>query len=175
MLGEEARVSLGRALATHVADVVEECGLIPLLVTDDPDVAGWATVQGLASLPDPGQGLDAAAGTGVEWANRTDSSWIVLHADLPLLQVEEVRMLAQAIGDGLEPIAPSADGGTSAIGSSGPFEFSFGEGSFQRHLARLASPHIVPTLGLLHDVDSPDDLASATAHPRGRWLTSVVR
>ena len=111
-LDDAQRSRLGRALATHVAETVEEAGLLAMFVTGDPEVAAWATSSGFPSLPDPGQGLNAAAAAGVEWADRSRSTWIVLHSDLPLLQAEDLGALANTRTD---VIAPSSDGGTSAI------------------------------------------------------------
>lgn len=154
------RERLGRRLAGHVAAEVEAAGLIPLIVTADAEVAAWATSTGFPSLADPGDGLDAAAAAGVGWAEHTSSPWIVLHSDLPLLRREDVAALAAVVRSGSAVIAPSSDGGTSAIGSRGPFDFAFGSGSFHRHLARLPSPTILTRTGLLLDVDSPDDLGA---------------
>jgi 2-phospho-L-lactate guanylyltransferase len=154
------RERLGRALAGHVAETVETAGLIPLVVTGDAEVASWATAAGFPSLADPGDGLDAAAAAGVRWAGHTGSAWIVLHGDLPLLSTEDVSAVAGVVRRGGAVIAPSSDGGTSAIGWEEPFDFAFGAGSFHRHLARLPSPTIIARAGLLLDVDSPDDLGA---------------
>lgn len=166
-LDDAQRSRLGRALATHVAETVEEAGLLVMFVTDDPEVAAWATSAGFPSLPDPGQGLNAAAAAGVEWADLSKSSWIVLHSDLPLLRAGDLRALATIRGD---VIAPSSDGGTSAISARSSIEFAFGPASFHKHLPQLHSPTIVARTGLLLDIDSPSDLASALAHPGGRWM-----
>lgn len=156
-------------MAAHVAGVAEEVGLLPLFVTADPEVATWAAGTGHPSIPDPGNGLDAAASAGVDWAGHTDSRWLVLHSDLPLLEVSELLAFWE-LGNAGDAIAPSSDGGTSAITALGPIEFSFGPGSFARHLNRLSDPAIVVRTGLLHDIDSPTDLTSARAHPRGSWI-----
>lgn len=169
-LDDAQRSRLGRALATHVAETVEEAGLLVMFVTDDPEVAAWATSAGFPSLPDPGQGLNAAAAAGVEWADLSESSWIVLHSDLPLLRAEDLRALATTRAD---VIAPSSDGGTSAISARSSIEFAFGPASFHKHLPQLHSPTIVARTGLLLDIDSPSDLASALAHPRGRWMRTA--
>jgi 2-phospho-L-lactate guanylyltransferase len=168
------RIELGRALAARVAEAVEDAGLLPMVVTADPEVAGWATSTGFPSLPEPGEGLDLAAAAGVEWAVASRSAWIVLHADLPLVEAADVNALAKGLDEGLNPIAPSSDGGTAAIGGRDGFAFSFGLGSFHRHLARLSLPRVVVTQGLLLDLDSPADLAAALAHPRGWWLREVL-
>ena len=171
VLDDVQRSRLGRALATHVAETVEEAGLSAMFVTDDPEVATWAISAGFPSLPDPGQGLNGAAAAGVDWADRSKSSWIVLHSDLPLLQAEDLRALADTRTD---VIAPSSDGGTSAISARRSIEFAFGPASFHRHLPQLVSPRIVARTGFLLDIDSPSDLASALSHPRGRWMRTAL-
>ncbi|MFZ0013396.1 MAG: 2-phospho-L-lactate guanylyltransferase [Acidimicrobiia bacterium] len=173
-LDDARRARLGRALAAHVAATVESASLIPLIVTADHDVADWATTSGFPSLPDPGTGLNAAAATGVEWAGEAGTRWIVLHGDLPLLNVSDVSCLGDISANGRSVIAPSADGGTSAIGGLGEFSFSFGSASFHRHLPRMDRPEVVVRAGLSLDVDSPNDLESAAASTRGRWLRDVL-
>ena len=172
-LRPDQRSRLGKAMVEHVSNVVIETGLIPVLVTADPDVATWAAGQGIPSIPDNGEGLSAAAARGVDWAVRGGSHWLILHSDLPMLTSIELQAFVAAIDTG-DAIAPSSDGGTSAISSSREIQFAFGPGSFSRHLARLAEPSVVVRPGLLHDIDSPADLAAARAHPLGRWLEGVL-
>ena len=162
-LSDEQRQHLGRRLAAHVAATVAGVGLTPLIVTADPEVAMWATRSAYPSLPDPAMGLDAAAAAGVAWAGGSASPWIVLHGDLPLLTSGDVAALATIVDEGGSALAPSSDGGTSAIAStSTTFDFAFGVASFHRHLARLGSPTIVVRTGLCLDVDSPVDLAAVS-------------
>lgn len=168
------RSTLGRAMVIHVSEVVETVGLLPLIVTADAGVATWAATAGLPSLPDDGEGLSAAAGVGARWASESNSRWLILHSDLPLLTVGELADVAGHCEDGSDVIAPSSDGGTSAISAASPMEFSFGPASFHRHLTRLATPVVIARTGLLHDIDSPNDLSSARSHPRGRWIDDVI-
>lgn len=167
------RSKLGRAMVEHVSTAAIDSGLIPVLVTADTEVATWAAGQAIPSIPDPGEGLDAAAAAGVRWAGRSGSQWMILHSDLPLLTPGELEQFVAA-ADGAAAIAPSSDGGTSAITSDQEIEFAFGPGSFGRHLAKMAMPSIVALTGLLHDIDSPSDLAAARAHPRGVWIERVL-
>lgn len=164
------RAFLVRAMAERVTQAAETVGLLPVLVTEDPEVADWAAARGLPSIPDPGQGLSAAAAAGVAWAGETGSRWVVIHGDLPLLRADDLEVLAEGLHDGAAPIAPSANGGTSAIGGESPVTFAYGPGSFHRHLPLLGSPRVVVRLGLAHDIDTPADLASARRHPDGAWL-----
>ena len=168
------RQRLGRALAEHTASTAEETGLIPLVVTADAEVAVWATDAGFPSLADPGGGLDGAARTGAEWAGAADSRWMVIHSDLPLVATSDLEVLAALSRSGEPFLAPSSDGGTSAIGSFGSFDFSFGPGSFHRHLARLGDAKVVFRTGLAHDIDEPNDLWTATSTPRGAWIRELL-
>lgn len=170
----DVRGRLGRGLADHVASTVVGAGLVPLIVTADPEVAEWSTRAGFPSLADPGAGLDAAALTGVDWTRHLGATWLVLHSDLPLLTADDVGCLVDVLEERGSVIAPSADGGTSAIGGEEPIEFSFGVSSFHRHLSRLPDPGVVARTGLLHDLDSPTDLVSSSTTPRGRWVTELI-
>lgn len=172
-INSQTRSKLGKAMVEHVSDVAVEAGLIPVLVTADPEVATWAAAQAIPSIPDPGLGLDAAAAAGVEWAEAGSSAWMVLHSDLPLLTVDEIHQFLRAAESG-GAIAPSSDGGTSAIMSDRLISFVFGPSSFSRHLARMERPSVVALTGFLHDLDSPIDLESARSHTRGRWIESVL-
>ncbi|MGH8950110.1 MAG: 2-phospho-L-lactate guanylyltransferase [Acidimicrobiia bacterium] len=173
-LSTDERSTLGQAMAERTASLAVEAGLIPVLVAGDADVADWAAHQGLPFIPDPGDGLDAAAEAGAVWAETSSSSWIVLHADLPLLTREELAEVAQTQERQDWVIAPSADGGTSALGGKGAVRFAYGPGSFHRHLARFPQASVLARLGLLHDVDSYSDLESARRHPRGAWLVGLT-
>lgn len=173
-LTPEARVSLGQAFATRTADTSASAGLVPLIVASDHEVAEWALIRGIPTVDDPGTDLSAAAAAGVEWALGAECAWIVLHCDLPLLQVGELTELVSAIEGSGAVIAPSADGGTSALGATEPIDFAYGPGSFHRHLARMPEAVVIARTGLLHDVDLPGDLTSARLHHRGKWLETVI-
>jgi 2-phospho-L-lactate/phosphoenolpyruvate guanylyltransferase len=175
VLTPQARARLGRALAGHVANTVAAAGRNPLIVTADPDVAAWAGDSGYPILGDPGSGLSAAAKAAASWATARLEPWLVVHSDLPWLAVEDVAALIGPLDDGSPVIAPSADGGTSAIGSRGDFTFHFGPSSFHRHLGGLGDPSIVVRPGLLLDVDAPGDLRAARSAARGAWLDGALQ
>ncbi|MGH8913019.1 MAG: DUF2064 domain-containing protein [Acidimicrobiia bacterium] len=172
-LSPDARSWLGQSLAERTAELTADAGMLPVLVAGDAEVAGWAIRLGFPSIPDPGRGLDHAAAAGVAWADASGSKWLVLHADLPLLTGDELEDVDRALADTGWVIAPSADGGTSALGGSGEAAFCYGAGSFRHHLGRFPMARIVSRLGLLHDVDSFDDFESARRHPRGLWLDRI--
>jgi 2-phospho-L-lactate guanylyltransferase (CobY/MobA/RfbA family) len=72
-------------------------------------------------------------------------------------------------------IVPSYDGGTNVIGGhADDFPFSFGPGSFQRHLAKAPSAVVVTLPRLVLDLDTPRDLALARRGSAGHWLEDVL-
>ena len=174
MLKPQTRVELGVRLAERAVETTETTGFLPLVVAGDDEVAEWALRRGTPVVADPGEGLSAAALQGVIWAGHTTSPWLVLHCDLPLLVAADLAALTVPLDEGRPVIAPSADGGTSAIGGVGDFSFSYGPGSFAKHLPRLPQAKVVARIGLLLDVDLPGDLVSASRHPRGSWLTALL-
>lgn len=173
-LSEERRIVLGQRMAEHVTTSAEAVGMLPMIVTGDDDVAEWSLRSALPVIEDPGSGLDAAAAEGIEFARAADSQWVIVHSDLPLLTESDLRLVFDALSDERQPIAPSLDGGTTLVGGRESLVTSYGEASFHRHLTGLDRPTILTTTGLLHDVDSMTGLASAAAHPRGRWLREFL-
>jgi 2-phospho-L-lactate guanylyltransferase len=173
-LDDADRYELSLALAEHTATLTAKAGLLPLFIAGDADVAEWALHQGFPSVPDGGRGLDAAASSGTGWADETGSHWLVIHSDLPLLTVPDLHALETSLLRHGSVLAPSADGGTSAMGGRGLFIFRYGPGSFRRHFAMYPDSGIVVRLGLLHDVDTHADLVAARSHERGVWLAGVI-
>jgi 2-phospho-L-lactate guanylyltransferase (CobY/MobA/RfbA family) len=154
--------------------MVEEAGLLPIVVAGDETVAEWSISAGIRTIPDPGDGLSSAAAVGIAAAMDIASPWVVLHVDLPLLVASELQPVLAASTMARDMIAPSSDGGTTLVGSSRPFRFSYGAGSFFRHLPRLEEPDVIFKLGLAHDLDSVNDLESVLGHPLGAWLREHV-
>jgi 2-phospho-L-lactate/phosphoenolpyruvate guanylyltransferase len=170
----EQRFVLMSRLAERTTDAAEGAGLLPAIITSDPDVMSWGIDRGLLLIAESGPGLNRAASDGVEWARSMSMEWVVLHGDLPLVQPEDLQQLVGPIEAGEAVLAPSSDGGTSAISSPHLITFSYGPGSFHRHIGALRDPRVVAPVGLLHDLDSPADLRSAITHPRGKWLEQLT-
>lgn len=168
VLDGPSRSRLGRDLADHTLRTARDAGTDPVVLAADAEVEKWATDSGWHAIVDPpGADLDLAASAGTR---QVDGRWILLHADLPLLGVGDLTPALEALGSGFQPIAASNDGGTSLIGGDGPMVFSYGPGSFHRHLATLRTPRVIFRLGLALDLDDASDLAAAARHERGSWL-----
>ncbi|MGH8328455.1 MAG: 2-phospho-L-lactate guanylyltransferase, partial [Steroidobacteraceae bacterium] len=108
------------------------------------------------------EALTAAA---LEARQRGAERLVLVHADLPLLEPEEVTALIEASKASGLAIAPDRHGrGTNALCLTWPpaVRFEFGPDSLAKHLAQAAalglSPAVVRLPGLAFDLDDPDDL-----------------
>ncbi|MGH9047354.1 MAG: 2-phospho-L-lactate guanylyltransferase [Acidimicrobiales bacterium] len=158
-LGDDERRALVRAMAERV--LMAASPLAVAVVCDDAEVADWARSKGALVVWEPGRGLNGAVEAGVLRLGELGVQTVtVAHADLPL-----------AVGIGLlEPfegvtlVPDRQDNGTNLIrlpvGCG--FRFSYGPGSFGRHLeecARLGlAVSVVRRDELAFDVDWPSDL-----------------
>lgn len=161
-LPPERRRALTLGLATHTLEMVATAGADPRVLAGDGEVAEWAEGSGWDWMVDAGSSLDEAASALVEAAVAAGRGWLLVHADLPLLTATELKPVVEAVAEGRYVLAASSDGGTSIIGGPAPVGFSYGPGSFQRHLARLAAHHplVVSSPGLAFDIDTVDDLTA---------------
>ena len=178
VLDRGQRSRLGRAVAARTAHTAAEAGAEVVVVTPDDGVAAWAKSSDIGVLREdssgPG-GLNAAAGAAARHATGMGIPWVIVHADLPLATADELRRVFNAAIDS-SVLIPSYDGGTNVIGGRGhEFRFSFGSGSFHRHLARSPGAAVLTPPGLVLDLDTPRDLALVRGRPEGRWLDEVLQ
>ena len=168
------RRSLSIELASRTARAGRDAGAIPLILSADDEVTAWAKDAGYEVLLDQGSNLNEAAAAGVRFA--LPGTWLLCHADLPLITSMDIKHALSGLGDAGWVVSPSSDGGTSLIGGSDSFDFSFGTGSFHRHMARLGGRRttVLNRLGMLLDLDTDADLRAAATHPRGAWLDAVI-
>jgi 2-phospho-L-lactate guanylyltransferase len=143
------------------------------VVSDDAEISRLARESGAEVIaePDLAGGLDQAAGSVVAAAD--GDSWLVCHADLPLLGVSDLAACLEVVDGGHTALAPSWDGGTNVVGGKGAFRFSYGTASFHRHLATATDPEVVIRIGLAWDLDRAGDLSIMARLPAGRWLGDV--
>lgn len=157
VLSARKRSALARELAERVVGATKKAGLQTIVVTAHDDVWRWAVGRGLSVCDEPGLGLSAAAAAGVACGG--DKPWMVVHADLPLITSDSISKLAREAMD--DPvIVPSLDGGTTVICGWGRFPFSYGVGSFHRHLAAAPQARVHVSAQLSVDIDTPEHLAA---------------
>jgi 2-phospho-L-lactate guanylyltransferase len=151
------------ALARWTAErVIAAAGELPVFVAcDDDGVAEWAMSHGASVLWHPGVGLNAAVTRSVaDLRERGVHHVVVAHGDLP-----RPGSLPSVPVDGAITLVPdSRRDGTNVIAlpTHAPFDFSYGPGSFRRHLQQAVAAGLAvavrrdPLLSL--DIDTPADL-----------------
>jgi 2-phospho-L-lactate guanylyltransferase len=158
-LGMEERQRLSQELFEHVASVLRQVPTLrDVALLSDMRPNRW---QGPYIL-DEGRGLNAELNALVE--SHRPSRLLVIHADLPLVSVDDIAALIADDGAGCA-IAPDRHGtGTNALALMEPlgFGFAFGPNSLTRHCAAAkGKARVVTRLGLGLDIDTAADLDAA--------------
>jgi 2-phospho-L-lactate/phosphoenolpyruvate guanylyltransferase len=167
------RARLAAEVASRVVAAARGAGFDVAVVTGSDDVRAWAAAAGIPWIDEPrGRGLDGAASV---IAGR-GSPWCVIHADLPLMTSADLRRVPVLLDEGRAVLAPSRDGGTNLLAASTPIAFSYGPGSFARHLAAAASasPAVLVSPGLAVEIDTAADLTAAARLSAGAWLAPYL-
>ncbi len=160
VLAPERRSALARRMAEAVLRSAR--GLPVAVVCDDREVASWARSLGALVVWAPGRGLDRAVQLGVAHLAGAGAEQVIVAAgDLPL--ADDLTWVADFAGTTLVPDRRGDGTNVIAVPTAQPFAFSYGPGSFARHLAearRLGGPvRVVEASRLAWDVDLPDDLS----------------
>ncbi len=154
---------MGRVVsALHAAGIEDVC-----VVSPDRIVLDEAVKRGAAPLRQESRGLNPALDEGRRWAmERGASALLVLPADLPLLDAEDVRaVLESAVEAPSMTISPDgAHAGTNALLLRPPdaLPFAFGPDSYEAHLraarGRNLDVRVCERPHLAFDLDTADDL-----------------
>ena len=158
-LSPRRRAALARTMAEHV---VRSAGSLPVaIVCDDRAVAAWARDLGALVIWEPGRGLNGAVHEGVRHLAEAGTGLVVVAAgDLPL--AEDLVWATRYAGITIVPDRRHEGTNVLAVPTDVHFEFSYGPGSFGRHLdqaRQLGVPvRVVNAPGLAWDVDLPADL-----------------
>ena len=176
VLAAGARRSLVQAMFADVLAALRRCQRVDRIavVTADPLADSIARGDRMPVLHDDASaGQSAAAEIGIADAIANGFERVLLvPGDTPLLDPAEVdHLLDRTDRDGVEvAIVPDRHGtGTNALVLAPPDAMppSFGEGSFERHLAAARdagrSCRVEQVASLAPDVDTPDDLATVWA------------
>jgi 2-phospho-L-lactate guanylyltransferase len=172
-IATDARIALSQEMARRTCSLLAEAGARPLVLAADREVARWAKALAHEVVLDERSDLNQAAASAV--AAAYGQPWLVLHADLPLLDSEILATLLAVVQNGRSVIAPSRDGGTPAIGGSlTTFAFGYGPSSFRGHLRRLArtDPRVLVDPRLAIDLDEPSDLE--VVRSRVPWIATIL-
>lgn len=175
VLSAEERAELVVQFLSHELEVLRQVAAVAqtVVVSSDPVILALAQAYGAAILPEERlEGLNAAVGKGVAWAReRGETAVLILPVDLPFLQPNDITRLLAAQGDQRLIISPDArHEGTNALllPPLASFTFHYGPHSLQKHVAEAhkqqLQPHIIPSPGLLFDLDTLDDWYAYQQH-----------
>ncbi|WP_054122024.1 2-phospho-L-lactate guanylyltransferase [Novosphingobium sp. AAP93] len=150
------RLVLVRAMAARVLGALARCDAISSITILSPERADWW--HG-AWLPDHHRGLNPELSA---WrAGLQGAPALVVHADVPLVSADDLSALLQlADRHGAAMATDRAGQGTNAlaINRSEPFNYCFGPNSRAQHVAQHPAMPVLRRLGLIADLDTPDDL-----------------
>jgi 2-phospho-L-lactate guanylyltransferase len=154
----EARVALGLAM---LADVLSAAVAVAGTTVVTNDEAAWRVAAELEV--DVLAGVPIGQGPAVEAALRRlepVGPVLVVNADLPCVQPDDLRALLAAVPPAGIAVAPAADGTTNALAfaDAGLFEPLYGPASAERFLALGGRAVTVQHPNLAHDVDTLEDL-----------------
>ncbi len=169
ILDPGARAGLTIYMMGRVVAALKQAGVENVcVVSPDRIVLEEATSRGAEPLLQESRGLNPALKEGRRWAlERGAPVLLVLPADLPLLDAEDVRAVLRCAGE--EPsvtIAPDgAHAGTNALLIRPPdaLPFAFGPDSYEHHLRaareRDLDVRVCERPHLSFDLDTAEDLA----------------
>ena len=145
-LPEAERRELALSMLQRVLRAASEVGDV-LLVTDDEEARSLAPRW----VADPGEGQGAAVAAALAQA---ESPALVVNADLPEIEAQDLRDLLAAIPAGGIALVEAPDGTTNALGLATPdlFEPLYGPGSASRFRERGGVPVDLPRLA--QDLDT---------------------
>jgi 2-phospho-L-lactate guanylyltransferase len=169
ILNPGARAGLTIYMMGRVVSAIRDAGVVNVcVVSPDPIVLDEVLKRGATPLLQESRGLNPALEEGRRWAmERGGTSLLVLPADLPLLDPEDVRAVLDGIGEE-DSIVIAPDGtrsGTNALmlRPADALPFSFGPGSYEAHLQaareRGLAVRVCERPHLAFDLDTAEDLA----------------
>lgn len=178
-LGRRTRAALAGAMLADVVGALRQAGVHVVVAAGGPAAAAAAAALACDVVMD-GAGV-GSLDQAIDHARRRLEplpALLVVQADLPTLSVEDVR--AVVAGDDAVVIAPTDDGGTSALLRRPPSvmgtAYGPGSGRAHRQLAEAAGvhPRIVRRGGLRRDVDVLADLHVLDADRVGPATAAVL-
>ncbi|HEV8115421.1 MAG TPA: 2-phospho-L-lactate guanylyltransferase [Acidimicrobiales bacterium] len=170
-LAAPERAALSRRLAAGV--IAAAAPLAVAVVCEDREVAGWARELGALVIWEPGRGLNGAVAAGVaRLAAEGVTTVAVAHGDL----ARPAGLVALVLSNpgGVTLVPDGRDDGTNVVVLPGAvtFRFSYGPGSFRRHLDEATASglavQVVRGTDLSLDVDLPSDLPLTAGAAPGR-------
>lgn len=179
-LTAEQRAALAGAMLADVCAALAAGPLDRIVVVAGGEAAvAAASALGLEVIADPpgGGGLDGALRAAEHHLGDPDGL-LVVTADLPCLQDDDVRAVLAADGDVV--VAPTDDGGTGGLlrRPAGVMPTAYGPASARRHHAEARRRGLTVTTvrapGFAIDVDTVGDLAALASRPVGPATAALL-
>ena len=185
VLSPDERVALARAMCEDVLQTLATWERRPpvMVVTRDPFAQSMAARFNFEIVPDDNSGETSAIEKATAACReRGVKSTLVVPADIPLIEREELQKIIDSAPTAGAVLAPDAAGrGTNAAwrAPADLFPLRFGNDSFQPHLAAAKAtglPCVVLELpGIARDIDRPEDLGELAAARGERLSQKLVR
>jgi 2-phospho-L-lactate/phosphoenolpyruvate guanylyltransferase len=184
-LSRERRRELAEEMFAHVLGTCLAAAAVAevLVVAGDQESADLAALLGARAVVQHETGLNAALAHADELLAGARTT-LVVAADLPLLNGEDLDVLCGAAPDGpAVVVAPTWDGGTGALlrrpGTVIPTAYGLGSAAAHQQLAARAgvTAVLVQRDGFSFDVDTAEQLEAAIDRgaPLHAWLDDAVR
>jgi 2-phospho-L-lactate guanylyltransferase len=167
VLTPQQRQQLTLAMLQDVLTAIKRSKVdVSVVIGEDDAVRELAKKFGTSYLSANDADLNGAIENAQDWCLKNGaSSVLVLPADLPLLEVEDInRILELGAGDSAVVLSPSRDWGTTALFQNPPKQIPacFGPQSFMRHIKEAYQRGVSVRLHFSHnlaaDVDCARDL-----------------
>ncbi|WP_422342763.1 2-phospho-L-lactate guanylyltransferase [Parasphingorhabdus sp.] len=157
----KCRSDLAERMASHVLSTLQECfNLNDISILSPVPPQAW---QG-RWVRDEGRGLNPEV---TAWHIKQDGAPIcIVHADLPLLSVDDVQALLGMAQNGAALATDRTGQGTNALAIADlrPFQFCFGANSRALHCQQYPDMPVLERIGLAADLDTPDDAEFVRVH-----------
>lgn len=175
VLSPADRRALALAMLDDVLTALGKSHTVTQIVVTASDGAAHALAgsRNIQSVNDLGSNLNQSIQLVIEQLN-FPSPVLVMHADLPLVEADDIDDFVNRMPSGGLALAGSHDGGTTAIACDAVarMHWSFGEGSLQRHMAAAKATNIpvitVREGPITFDIDRPIDFYRLCNDPGGR-------
>lgn len=175
VLSPADRRALALAMLDDVLTALAKSHTVETIIVTASDGAAHALAgsRNIYCMHDTGANLNHSIQLVVEQLGYT-TPILVMHADLPLVEADDIDDFVNRMPSGGVALAGSHDGGTTAIACDAVdrMHWSFGEGSLQRHMAAAKAanlPVITVREGpITFDIDRPIDFYRLCNDPGGR-------
>ena len=184
MLDQPARTELARAMLSDVLGALSQCGFPAAVVTSDRFAIDLAEKYSFDVIQDGRNAseTDAVAMATQVCVSRGIEDVLVLPADIPLIEPEDIRAIYASAPARGSVLVPSGDKrGTNAVlrRPASLFPLRFGNDSFLPHLSAAigaeASCVVLSLPRIALDIDTPQDLTQLANAPGEKLSQQLAR